>query len=814
MPLIKYIEVAISLPVHDTFTYSVPEIFQPYIEVGKRVLVPFGKRQVTGYITKLIEDCSHNLVKSIFDVLDEKTLFPLSMLPFFKWISDYYFYPLGEVIKCALPSGLNLYDSATIKITCSGRKALSERSGTPLEISILSELDNEFCGIKHISKKLKNNISMSLVRNMENCGWVILSREFKCPLAKPKVEKYVSLSNTDMRCFSDGLKGLKKRVFEVLDKIDEISVKNLNKQVSGASRILEALEKEKYIVIEKKNIYRDPFGEAIVSDFPPVLNEEQNDVCINIAGLLGKGYRTCLLAGVTGSGKTEVYMHLAKKALDHCYQVLVLVPEIALISQMEQCFRARFGDCIAVLHSRLSAGERFDQWMRIVEKKTPIVIGARSAVWAPVEKLGLIIVDEEHDSSYKQDGGLHYNARDLAVLRGKLNNCVVLLGSATPSLQSYYNVETKKYLKTALTKRVEKRPLPEVSIVDFREDNDVRGYKHIITLPLYNAINETLKRGEQVLLFLNRRGFSTSSICVSCGEPLKCTSCDISFTFHKKANLYVCHYCGKTISSAINCLKCGSSKIKLLGIGTEKMEILIKSLFPIAKVARMDSDTTKKKGALVKILKDVKHGNIDILIGTQIVAKGHDFANITLVGIICADLSLNFPDFRAGERTFQILAQVAGRAGRSLLPGKVILQTYNPEHFTIIAAKEQNFESFYNKEICFRKALRYPPFCRMIQLKIYGKDKVKTRHFAQATGDICAILQKSSKLFDNSVEILGPVKASIQKIAKNYRWQILIKGFSGKSLHEFVHRLYFGNRSLFNNKNVKVIVDVDPVFLM
>jgi len=507
-------------------------------------------------------------------------------------------------------------------------------------------------------------------------------------------------------------------------------------------------------------------------------------------------------------------MQVAAETLRQEKSVLVLVPEIALITQMERRFRARFGERIAVLHSGLSAGERYDQWSRILQQRAHIAIGARSAIFAPFPEVGLIVVDEEHDSSYKQENNLRYNARDLAVVRAKLNDCVALLGSATPSIQSCYNAAAKKFIQVNLQQRIESRPLPAIKIVDLRESMGYRGLQRFITPMLQGAMKDTLDHHQQVLLFLNRRGFANLALCQSCGQPQRCKHCDISLTYHQKANAFRCHYCGFSRAATSPCEICGSSKIKKLGLGTEKIEATVRKIFPNARVARMDRDTTARKGAIVKLLKGLKDQTTDILIGTQMVAKGHDFPNITLVGIICADLSLSFPDFRAGERTFQLLAQVAGRAGRGASPGRVILQTYNPDHFSILAARDQDFNSFYQREIEFRKALNYPPFSRMIQLKISGRDPKMTQNYARKLGDCCRSLKISNPSFYGSLEIMGPIESSLTKIARRYRWQVLLKGGRVRALHQFVGQLLVENPTVFHHSRVRVAIDVDPLFLM
>lgn len=769
---------------------------------------------MTGYILGSCKKTTRSEIeiKSILDILDEKPLFPSSIVPFFRWISEYYIYPIGEVIKSALPSGLNLYEYAVISITEDGKNVLKDNSVPPIQREILSSLESESCRQKNLCKIINKNIPNSLIQTMENLGSIISKRELKGGRTRPKLERYVLLTSSEIAIKE--LSTPKMKIIDALKEEGELSVKKLKELVPSALGLIKSLENKGYISTIKKRVYRDPFGESIETDSAHILTKEQEQAISKVVTSLNKGFSTFLLAGVTGSGKTEVYMRIAAEAIKKNCKVLVLVPEIALISQMERRFRARFGECVALLHSGLSAGERYDQWRRIASGEATIAIGARSAIFAPFDNVGVIIVDEEHDISYKQEGGLCYNARDLAVVRAKLNNGVALLGSATPSIQSYYNVTINKFTELTLKKRIEKRSLPEVTIIDLRKIRDYRGVKKFISSELYEAMKETLERGEQILLFLNRRGFASFPVCASCGKAIRCKNCDISLTFHKGANAYKCHYCGFTLAATSNCPTCGSAGIKLLGLGTEKIELTVKSLFPDAKTARMDRDTTTRKGSVLKLLKGLKNNTIDILVGTQMIAKGHDFPNITLVGIICADLSLSLPDFRAGERTFQLLAQVSGRAGRGNVSGRVILQTFNPEHFSILSAKTQDFKAFYNKEIHFRKSLRYPPFSRMVQIKISGNDKKKTRQHALAVGNLCNTLKRNNKSFIKSIEVLGPIEAPLPRIAKQYRWQILLKSLSVKELHSLIHLMMFRNSSKFYRQKVKVVVDMDPFFMM
>ncbi|NVM56547.1 MAG: primosomal protein N' [Desulfobacterales bacterium] len=608
----------------------------------------------------------------------------------------------------------------------------------------------------------------------------------------------------------------RRKILEIVEGRGEVSLRAIKGEVRSAGDLVKKMAAEGFLNVVERNVYRDPFGEPIEADAgQPILTQDQASVVATVLEALGRGFQAYLLYGITGSGKTEVYMRAVAAALDGGHQALVLVPEIALTSQAERLFRARFGDCIALLHSGLSEGERFDQWMRIVRREASVAVGARSAIFAPFDRLGLIIVDEEHDDSYKSaTGGLRYHARDLAVVRAKLEGAVALLGSATPSVQSYYNVRARKFKGVNLSKRIKNRVLPEVTVVDLRETQGRRRAKPFITNELKEAMAETLNRGEQTLLFLNRRGFANYPTCTNCGSPVRCKNCDITMTLHQEANAFRCHYCGYTRAQGTGCQGCGNPKIKLVGLGTERVEAKVKAIFPEARVARMDRDTTARKGALLKILKDLREGAIDILIGTQMVAKGHDYPNITLVGIICADLSLNFPDFRAGERTFQLLAQVAGRAGRGRQPGRVILQTFNPEHFCILSARDQDYTAFYEHEMDFRRPLQYPPFSRLIQILVTGKDSDRTARYAQDMGEICRALQSQDKTYQNEVKLLGPIAAPLARIKKQYRRQLLLKGLKAGPLHDLTRALMTRAEREIRQSGVKVVVDVDPVDML
>ncbi len=805
------IEVAAALPVYQTFTYRLPDDLIGLATTGMRVLVPFGRRRVTGYVLGFHRPPQQIEIKPVLDLLDDTALFPDAMVPFFRWIADYYIHPIGEVIKCALPGGLNRSDVVTISMTDAGRRALQAKT-SETETQMLKLVENGSRRLTDIGATLKGRVPHAVLDTLQRRGWVSIERQLRRDRIRAKNEMVVAPAPTAPD--PGPLAGQRKKIWDCVTAAGAISVKNMQTELRTTRTTINAMVASGYLSLSSRPVYRDPFGDAVSPDRPLVLNSDQQAVVDNVCGCLGKGFTAFLLAGVTGSGKTEVYLQLSAAVIGQGYPVLILIPEIALISQIERRFRARFGDRVAVLHSGLTAGQRYDQWLRIRRGEVLVAIGARSAVFAPFQRVGLIVVDEEHDASYKQEGRLRYNACDLAVLRAKLDNGVVLLGSATPSIQSCYNAAQKKYVELTLTKRVEERSLPEITVVDLRHNKDRRGSGRFITAELHQAMTDCLARGEQVLLFLNRRGFANFPVCRDCGEPIKCKNCDISMTLHRQANAFKCHYCGFMRPATATCDNCGSDRIKNLGLGTEKVESAVAELFPAARLARMDRDTTSRRGSIVRLLKELRHRRIDILIGTQMVAKGHDFPFITLVGILCADLSMSFPDFRAGERTYQLLAQVAGRAGRGDRPGKVILQTYNPEHFSIRAAQHQDFRAFYRQEIVFRRALKYPPFSRIIQLKIAGRDKRQTEMLAGTLGEACRRLGQQDDVLRQSVEVMGPIEAALARIAGKYRWQILLKGQRAGTLHRFVWRVMTDNPTLFNRRGVTVAVDVDPFFMM
>ncbi len=805
------IEVAVPMPVYQSYTYRVPAAMRDLVAVGKRVLVPFGRRKLSAYVlgpAKQIPEKAR--IKPIADVLDDDALFPPAMADLFRWIADYYIHPLGEVIEAALPSGLTVAERTEYRLTENGRRQIQSRADDSESVAMQALLAEGPRTYRRMRTRAPAKFSRSTLDRWISNGWVTARVIMDRQRIGPKTQPYVVA-----RSFPPPEHKLSVQRRKILDLVvtrGAMAVSDLKTEIPTAPSLVRAMARDGQVSVEQRQVYRDLLGSPIAPDEAPSLMPEQAAAVERIGGAMGKGFRVFLLAGVTGSGKTEVYLQLAAEALARQRSVLVLVPEIALISQMERAFRARFGQRIAYLHSGLSDGERYDQWRRIAQGEFRIVIGARSAIFAPLKKVGLVVVDEEHDDSYKQEGSLRYHARDLAVVRARMDGAVAVLGSATPSVQSTYNVHQGKYELIRLSSRVDDRTLPDISVQDLSDIIEEQGLSRFFTPALSRAMQSALARQEQVLLFLNRRGFASTMVCAACRQPLRCDRCDISLTYHRRINAYQCHYCGFSQAAVSCCKNCGSGDIRRLGLGTEKLESEIQKRFPQARVARMDRDTTRRKGATIKILKALHERRIDILVGTQMVAKGHDYPHITVVGIICADLSLSLPDFRAGERTFQLLAQVAGRAGRGDAAGRVILQTYNPQHFSITAARQQDYEAFYRQEIEFRRALDYPPFARMVQIRIQGRDKRHTAAHAGELGRLGRELLAAERF--RQVRALGPIEAPLARIANRYRWQLLAKSPGVAQLHGFVRELLLGPRGLPAKSGVSVSVDVDPLFLM
>jgi primosomal protein N' (replication factor Y) len=816
-PIKVYLEVAVVAPVDRPLTYLPPEDWKQQLLPGMRVLVPLAGRKVTGYILSRTDSTPFGQqLKKIYEPLDTEPLFPAEQVEFYKWIARYYHYPIGEVIKTALPAGLTQKSGRRILLTETGAKHLSQINETGIkDAQWFSDLLAKGEISPHVTRTLWVSKERKLFEEWAEEDWVIISSEIVGGTAKPKTEICCALSGSVDSL--DGLLVSEKKTVGALQKISAaakhrfVPRKDIIREYPGAGKGLRSLEQKGLVVFGEQQVYRDPFGESFLESYvPETLTNGQKKVLDSILPAIKKGsFSPFLLHGVTGSGKTEVYLQAAAYALERGKTVLVLVPEIALASQLEAHFLARFGSRVALLHSGLSSGQRYDQWCRILQGKADVVIGARSAVFAPLKHPGLIIVDEEHDSSYKQDDGFRYHARDLAILRASQSNGVVILGSATPSVTSYFHARNGKYHLLALDKRIEDRPLPAVKIVDMHSVKTLSGKMPVFSPLLIENLTENFVRHEQSLVFLNRRGYANFMICRECGHTVQCRNCHISLTLHKADNILLCHYCGFTAAGKTICSNCQSTSLTAIGIGTERLEQELSEMLPEAKIARLDRDTCQKRKDLIRILKAVHSGDIDILLGTQMITKGHHFPNVTLVGIVLADTGLGLPDFRAGERTFQLISQVTGRAGRGEKPGRVIIQTFQPEHHSIEMARKHDFAGMYAREIDMRKHLGYPPFSRLINLKIEGKDESNVQETAGRLADLARKIQKKS-----SPEVLGPAPAPLTRLRDRYRWQILLKGERLETLHEFVYRLEGGVSGLSKGDRLKISVDVDHEYMM
>ena len=730
-----------------TFDYNIPKDLEELILVGSKVLVPFGngEKLAEAFVVGIKEKSAFEL-KNIAKLEENLTDKQISLA---KWMSKRYFCNISDCIKLMLTPGT--------------RNKNKE---------------------KRIQDKTINCVYLK--KDIEEI-------EFEIETGKIKSEK-------------------QKRLLNFVKDNEGTTVPEIEMFTDCARGIVNTLVKNGYLEIIEKKVERNPLlGRNCEKTNNLKLTEEQKNAYNRVEEAIDKNeYKQFLLYGVTGSGKTEVYLQLIEKVLKIGKNAIVLVPEISLTPQMLDRFISRFGKSdIAILHSKLSIGERHDEWERIRERKARIVIGARSAIFAPIENVGIIIIDEEHDSSYKSETNPRYNAKEIAKILAKENKAPLLLGSATPDINTFYNAtnenedgNTKIQLLT-LTKRANESSLPKVEIIDLKQEL-ANGNRSMLSMELYNSIEENISQKRQTILFLNRRGYSTFIMCRNCGYTVKCPSCNISMTYHSYEKKLKCHYCSYEENLVTTCPECHSDKIRYFGTGTQKLEQEINKQFPNASTIRMDIDTVTKKNSHEEILNKFKNENIDILIGTQMVVKGHHFPNVTLVGVIAADSSLNIDDYRANERTFQILTQVAGRAGRENLPGKVIIQTYNPDNFSIICAQKQNYEMFYETEIALRKQLKYPPFCDIILISFNSLNETNIKNISNEM-----YKKLLEKLNQEEFKIFRPMPSPIDKIQNRYRWRIIIKGNMTVEANEVLNQTLKEIYSI-NIKDIRISIDVNP----
>ena len=724
------------------FDYNVPTDLEGTICVGDRVLVPFGNKKTfeEGFVIGLKEKTEYK-VKDIVKIQNEIKL-TKENIELAKLMAKRYFCNISDCIKLMLPPG-------TISKNIENR---------------IKDKKQRFVYLKKDIEEIEQDIESKIIKSEKQ-----------------------------------------KRVLNFLIQNDGIQTTDLEVITDTTSAILKTLQNKEYIEIIEQEVERNPFiNKNIERTNKLKLTPEQKKAFEKIEKeIKEENYKEFLLYGVTGSGKTEIYLQAIEEVLKKGKTAIVLVPEISLTPQMVDRFISRFGqEDIAVLHSKLSVGERYDQWKKIKKGECKIVIGARSAIFAPINNLGLIIIDEEHDSSYKSETNPRYNAKELAGYIAKQNSIPLILGSATPEVCTYYKAKNNNIELLELTKRANNSKLPIVETVDLRMEL-ANGNKSILSEKLYNEIEKNLLDKKQTILFLNRRGYSTFVMCRDCGYTVKCKNCNITMTYHLNTNKLKCHYCGHEEKSVLECPECHSKNIKYFGTGTQKLEEEINKIFPNASTIRMDIDTVSKKNSHEEILNKFKNENIDILIGTQMVVKGHHFPNVTLVGVIAADSSLYIEDYKASERTFQILTQVAGRAGREKLPGRVIIQTYNPENFAIECSKKQDYDKFYETEIELRKQLKYPPFCDIISIGLTDIDNNKIKNVSERLyKNIKNLIEKEN----TNIFIYKPLPCPIDKIKNRYRWRIIIKGKLTNKLINVINKAI----EITNSKTTRIIVDTNP----
>jgi primosomal protein N' (replication factor Y) len=810
----RYCEVALPVPLRSTFTYAVPDSFQNEDLVGRRVLVPFRNRAMVGVGLSVSERApAIARVKEISELLDPIAALPPKLIELGHWISRYYLAPIGETFRAMLPPEIELRHDREYWMTDSGRAYFEELAAgaenTDVESSEL-ELLRRFVG----TGEKTSAIQSAAVRRLpggEAAAERFVRRGYLAARdmvhrRKTRSHKIVAWNPAKEEPAANAAEEAVREVLTATRGPLPLALLTKKAQVSRA--VIHRLEKQGRVLTweEPLTVEEDSWD----TDFAPptnILNAEQKLALAEIWRWLVAGkFAAGLLHGVTGSGKTEVYLGAIEAAISRGKTAIVLVPEIALTLWVGRLVRARFGETVAVLHSGLPDVERAREWWRVRHGQASIVVGTRSAVFAPLENLGLIIVDEEQETSYKQEETPRYNGRDVAVYRARLEGAVALLGSATPSLETYHNARSGKYQLLELTSRVENRPLADVRVVDLREEFRQQHKAAPVSESLRAAIALRLEEKTQAMVLINRRGYSWSLLCRSCGAFVQCENCSIALTYHKSRQRLECHYCGYAIRPPKKCPKCNGEYMYFVGDGAERVEEYLREKFPSARIARLDRDTVRTKREYQQVLGAFADGELDILVGTQMVAKGHDFQRVTLVGVVAADLALGRPDFRAAERTFQLLTQVAGRAGRGELAGEVLVETYYPEHYAIQLAVQQDYVSFYEKEAHFRRVLHYPPFTALASVLVRDRKIENAIRWSRALAGYFAPFE------NRGVKILGPAAAPLARLRKDYRFQFVLKSPKRSALSLALS----GALDFCDAKKIPdtaVIVDVDPTSL-
>ena len=785
----RIISVALPLPLLTPFSYRVPAgLTLP--ERGARVEVTFARRRVIGVALGPGEAPPRGELADVTQIIDEAPLIAPLLIELALWVADHYLAPPGECLRLAMPPQGVRSSRAVARLLQAGAQAVEP---------VVALLAHGPLPVSTLAKRLGRDPSAALDR-LRRAGVVALEQELRTSTFR--AVKIVRLRDAATASRGPAQAELVRRLAAAGG---ELTLAELVRDRPSLRSAVAALSTAGIVEVEERRAERVPLGmEGDAAGRPVPLAAQRDAVHSIVAELEARRFASFLLHGITGSGKTEVYFLAIEQALAADRSALVLVPEIALTPFLVRAAQARFGESVAVLHSELSAGERHDQWWRVREGLARIVIGARSAVFAPLENLGLIVVDEEHEASYKQDEAPRYQARDVAVMRARIEGAVAVLGSATPSIESYQNARQGKYTLLSLPERAGPQGLPEIEVVDRREALRA-GQDPILSGPLLTALEQRLARGEQALLLLNRRGYAQCLLCRECGNQAVCPNCSVSLTVHERGRLVECHYCGHERETPQSCSGCGGEYLRLTGLGTERVIERLQEALPCARVARLDRDLTRKRGAIARVLRAFESHEVDVLVGTQMIAKGHDFPNVTLVGVVDADVGLGLPDFRSAERTFQLLTQVAGRAGRGSVKGAVVLQSHLPDHYALIHACEQDYAAYFEHEAEYRRTMGYPPFAALVNIVVRSGDAQRAIAESRA---IAADLRAAA---GGRYRVLGPAAAPLARLHSEFRQQILLKGQRGamrSSVRAALTQRYGAVRW------PGVSVDVDPASVM
>jgi primosomal protein N' (replication factor Y) len=802
----RYCDVSLPVPLDRSFTYSLPETLRHRVRPGCRLIVPFGVRKLTGVALRCHDETPEVETRDAFRLIDSEPVLDEELLSLAQWISGYYCAPLGEVLRAMLPLASEVRSGKVYSLTPAGfdaaRQLLLDAGPEDPVASVLRMLEKRPLSAAYLTKKLP--LADKAIRSLERKGFIV-AEQFHAerdPLRASSERLRVELEHEpDDRKLP---KAERELIAFLMLHPGSHNLRDVEQQVRNASVAARSLARKKILKVTREPV--SALGAGPVRARHNLNGAQQQAFATIRAAIEAHQFHTFLLHGITGSGKTEVYLSAIEATLAAGRSALLLVPEIALTPAVAGQFFARFGDRVAILHSAFTDTERTEQWRRIRSGAAGVVVGTRSGVFAPVRNLGLIVVDEEHDQSYKQEETPRYNGRDVAIVRAQAAGACVVLGSATPSLESRYNAQRGKYTLLELPERIEQRPLPNVELIDMRDEFLETRKQSTFSRKLIEAIGHRLDNREQTMLLLNRRGFSSFVACRACGERIQCRNCAVTLTYHRRDRRLLCHYCGYAERVPSICPKCQSEHIYFLGVGSEKVEDELHSQFPRARITRLDRDTVTGKRQYEVILQGFREGSYDILVGTQMIAKGHDIPNVTLVGVVSADVGLGLPDFRAAERTFQLLTQVAGRAGRGDLPGIVLAQTINPDHYAIRMAAAHDYQAFYEKELNFRRMMHYPPFTAMANLLVRSEKQEEALRLSSELGRLLTPEPEN-------IKVLGPAEAPVPRLKNEFRYQLLIKSASRKVLNEHLRRI---RDFAVQNKwpATALVIDVDPLTLM